>query len=157
MGFPFFAFCTGTRALLYMTDPIAELSDHHYVGSGGYDQEAAMRRNDVTNTAKDWARVALKLGLMLTEPKVRAEIGDQVKDRVDSVSDVIADKYEDAVERLEAAGAALRGKSSWHPGVFLLGLGVGAGLGILLAPAASGAVGRIRESVTEMPFTGTEG
>ena len=116
-----------------------------------------MRRKDVADTAKDWARVALKLGLMLTEPKVRAEIGDQVKGRVDSVSDVITDKYEDAVERLEAAGAALRGKSSWNPGVFLLGLGLGAGLGILLAPAASGAVGRIRESVTEMPFTGTEG
>jgi hypothetical protein len=109
------------------------------------------------NAAKDWARVALKVGLLLTEPKVRAEIGDQLKDRVDSVSDVIADKYDDAVERLEAAGSALRGQRNWGPGVFLLGMGVGAGLGILLAPAASTAAGKIREAVTTLPFTGTEG
>jgi hypothetical protein len=108
------------------------------------------------NAATDWARMALKLGLMFTEPKFRSEIGDQVKDRVDSVSDVLAEKYEDAVERLEAAGAAFRGKTTWSPGVFLLGLGLGAGLGILLAPAASNAAGRIREVVTTMPLTGTD-
>jgi hypothetical protein len=107
--------------------------------------------------AKDWARIALKLGLMLTEPKVRAEIGDRIKDRADSVSDVLADKYDEALERLEAAGSALRGKTNWSPGVFLLGLGLGAGLGILLTPAATNAAGRIRDVVTTMPFTGTEG
>jgi hypothetical protein len=87
---------------------------------------------------------------------VRAEIGDQLKDRVDDVSDVLSDKYDAALERLEAAGDALRGKSNWSPGVFLLGLGLGAGLAILLAPAASSAAGRIRDSVTTLPFTGTD-
>ena len=111
------------------------------------------------NNAKDWARLALKLGLMLTEPKGRAEIGGRFKDQVDSVTDTIADKYEDAVDRLDAAQSALRGNSSWAPGLtgFLLGAGVGVGLGILFAPAASNAAGRIRDAVTSMPYTGTEG
>ena len=104
------------------------------------------------------ARLALKLGLMLTEPKVRAEIGERLKDQVGSVTDTLADKYEDAVERLEAAQSALRGVSNWTPGItgFLLGAGIGVGLGILFAPSASDAAGKIREAVT-MPFTGTEG
>ena len=118
---------------------------------------------------------------MLTEPKVRAAIGDQLKDRADQVTDAIASKYEDAVDRLEAAGAALQGRSYWPSRAvgFLLGVGVGAGLGILLAPAAgsetrevirgkavdmknkvvesaSTATGKIRQSVTSMPSTGTE-
>jgi hypothetical protein len=105
-----------------------------------------------------------------------------VKDRADNLSDTIARKYEDAIDRLEAAGAALQGRSSWPSRTtgFLLGVGVGAGLGILLAPragsetreamrdkamdvktkvveSASIAAGKIRQSVTSMPPTGTEG
>jgi hypothetical protein len=132
---------------------------------------------------KDWARLAARLGLLLTEPGVRAAVSDQVKDRVDNVTDTIASKYEDAVERLEAAGAALQGRTTYWPSRamgFLLGVGVGAGLGILLAPgsgsetreairgkavdvknkvveSASMATDKIRQSVTSMPPTGTEG
>ena len=134
------------------------------------------------STVKDWARLAAKLGLLLTEPKARAAISDQFKDRVDHVSDTITSKYEEAVDRLEAAGDALQGRSHWpsHAMGFLLGVGVGAGLGILLAPgsgretreairgkvvdvknkvveSASMASGTIRESVTNMSRTGTEG
>ena len=140
-----------------------------------------MRSIRTTNSLKNWARLAAKFGLLLTEPKVRAAIGDQLKDRTDQVTDTIASKYEDAVDRLEAAGAALQGRSYWPSRAvgFLLGVGVGAGLGILLAPAAgsetrevirgkavdmknkvvesaSTATGKIRQSVTSMPSTGTE-
>ena len=140
-----------------------------------------MRSIRSTNSLKNWARLAAKFGLLLTEPKVRAAIGDQLKDRADQVTDAIASKYEDAVDRLEAAGAALQGRSYWPSRAvgFLLGVGVGAGLGILLAPAAgsetrevirgkavdmknkvvesaSTATGKIRRSVTSMPSTGTE-
>ena len=141
-----------------------------------------MRNISNRNTTKDWVRLAAKLGLLFTEPKTRAAIGDRVKDRVedltdavadkyDDVSDTVASKYEDAVDRLEAAADALQGKIHWssRATVFLLGVGVGAGLGILLAPASGSEIresfrdkatevkNKIRESVTRMPGTGTEG
>ncbi len=134
------------------------------------------------NTAKDWVRLAAKLSLLFTEPKVRAAIGDRIKDSVDDVtdtvnskyadmSDSVASKYEDAVDRLTAAADAFQGKGHWPSRLtsFLIGVGVGAGLGILLAPAsgseirgsvrdtAVGVTNKIRRSVTSMPSTGTEG
>jgi gas vesicle protein len=141
-----------------------------------------MRNFGSKNTLKDWARLAAKLGLLLTEPKIRSAIANQVKDQADAVTDTIAEKYEDALDRMEAVGAALQGRTYWPSRVtgFLLGVGVGAGLGILLAPAAgvetreairdkavavknkvvdsaSTVTGRARQSVTSMPSTGTEG
>jgi gas vesicle protein len=133
-------------------------------------------------SSKDWIRLAARIGLLFTEPKVRAAIGDQIKESVGNlsdtvsskysdISDTVADKYEDAADRLEAAAEALQGKSRWpsHLAGFLLGVGVGAGLGILLAPAAGSEIreslrdraadvtNRIRRSVTSMPSTGTQG
>src|SRR5260370_41310749 len=141
-----------------------------------------MRNAGTRNTAKDWVRLAAKLGVLLTEPKVRAAIADRLKDRVDDVTETVANKYEDAVGRLESAAAALRGRSYWPSRVtgFLLGVGVGAGLGMLLAPAsgsetrqavrdkavdvknkaaesAASATGKMRRSVSKMPSTGTQG
>jgi gas vesicle protein len=141
-----------------------------------------MRNKGSRHNAKDWARLALKLGLLLTEPKVRAAVGEQLKNRVDQVTETVASKYEDAMDRLEAAGAALQGRSYRPSRIvgFLLGVGVGAGLGILFAPAsgsetreairgravdmknkvvesASTATRKMRHSVTSMPPTGTEG
>jgi gas vesicle protein len=141
-----------------------------------------MRHIGKMNTAKDWVRLAAKLGVLFTEPKVRSVIADRLKDRVDDVTDTVTSKYEDAVDRLESAADALRGRS-YRPSRltgFLLGVGVGAGLGLLLAPApgsetrqavrdkainvknkvvesAATATGKIRQSVTKMPSTGTEG
>jgi gas vesicle protein len=141
------------------------------------------------NSMKDWVRLAAKLSLLFTEPKVRAaisnrvkdhldEVTDRVSDKYDDVADRVSDKYDDAADRLEAAAEALQGKSQWpaHLTGFLLGAGVGVGLGILLAPAsgsdtrqavadatnrafesASNASARIRQSVSRMPPTGTEG
>jgi gas vesicle protein len=137
-------------------------------------------------TVKDWVRLAAKVGVVLTDPKVRAAISDQMRDqmkeRLDSATDTVTDKYEQAVDRLEAAGSALQGKSYWPSPTlgFLLGVGVGGVLGVLLAPAAgsetrevirgkavdlkdrmvesaSTATGKVRESVSRMPPTGTEG
>lgn len=135
---------------------------------------------------KDWARLAARLGLLLTEPGVRATVTDHLKDRAEDVTDTITRKYEDLVDRLDAVGAALQRRTYWpsrwpsRTMGFLLGVGVGAGLGILLAPgsgtetreairgkaadvrnrvfeSASTATDRIRESVASMPPTGTGG
>ncbi|MFY9842407.1 MAG: YtxH domain-containing protein [Terriglobales bacterium] len=136
--------------------------------------------------SKDWVRLAAKLSLLFTEPKVRAAVGNRIKDSVgdltdtvagkySDVSETVASKYEDAADRIEAATDALRGQNYWPPRVvgFLLGVGVGAGLGILLAPASGSetreslrekaadvtadVTKKIRRSVTNMPSTGTEG
>ena len=130
---------------------------------------------------KDWVRLAAKLSLPFTEPKVRAAVGDRVKDSVSDLTDSVSSKYDDlsesvssryadAVDRLDAAADALRGKNYWPSRVtgFLLGVGVGAALGILLAPAsgsetreavrgkAADMTDKIRRSVLSMPSTGTE-
>jgi hypothetical protein len=140
-----------------------------------------MRNFRSKNSAKDWARLAAKLGLLFTDPKIRAAVAEQFKDGVDHVSDTVSSTYEDTIDRFAAAGEAFRGRSHW-PEVtgFLIGVGVGAGLGILLAPAAgsetrdairdkavdmknrvvdsaSRETDRIRQSVRSMPSTGTEG
>ena len=141
-----------------------------------------MRNIGKMNRAKDWVRLAAKLGVLFTEPKVRSVIADRLKDRMDDVTDTVTSKYEDAVDRLESAADALRGRSYWPSRLtgFLLGVGIGAGLGLLLAPApgsetrqavrdkaidvknkvvesAATATGKMRQSVTKMPSTGTEG
>jgi gas vesicle protein len=106
--------------------------------------------NSIKNyTTKDWVRLAAKLSLLFTEPKMRKAVGerfqsgvddltDAVSSKYDSFADTVTDKYEDASDRLEAARDAFQGKRNWPTPVagFLLGVGVGAGLGILFAPAA---------------------
>jgi gas vesicle protein len=134
------------------------------------------------NKAADWVRLAAKVGLLFTEPKVRAAVGDQLKDRMDDltdavtgkyndVSDTVASKYDDVADRMSAAADAFRGRSFWSSPTagFLLGVGVGAGLGILLAPTsgsemretvrdkATAVRGKFRDSISKMPATGTEG
>jgi YtxH-like protein len=141
-----------------------------------------MRNFRPRNTIKYWARLAAKLGLLLTEPGIRSVVADQVKDRVNGLSDTMSRRYEDAVDRLEAAGAALQRRNYWpsRTAGFLVGVGLGAGLGMMLAPragsetreairgkaagvkekvaeSASRVTGKVRQSVTSMPPTGTEG
>ncbi|MGA6987266.1 MAG: YtxH domain-containing protein [Terriglobales bacterium] len=141
-----------------------------------------MRNFGTKNRVNDWVRLGAKLSLLFTDPKVRSAIGDQLKDRVDNLTDTVTSKYEDAADRVQAAAAAFQGKRNWPSRVasFMLGVGIGAGLGVLLAPAsgaetrdavrdkavamknrvfesAAGATEKIRQSVNSVPFTGTEG
>jgi gas vesicle protein len=112
------------------------------------------------NTAKQWARFALKFGLVLSDPKLWSSLNDQLRNRTDDVSDVVKDKYEamrekyeDASDRFSNAGAALRGDSQWLAPTlsFIGGIGVGVGLGILFAPFSGEEMrGVIRDKATDV-------
>jgi hypothetical protein len=97
-----------------------------------------MRNHETREKIKNWTRVAAWLGVLLTEPKVRARIGQSIRDRADSFADQAGSKYDEAMHRMAGARDALRGKPSRGPQVagFLAGLGIGAGVGLLLAPSA---------------------
>jgi len=87
--------------------------------------------------AKDWARLAMRAGLLLTDAKLWSAIQNQMRDRADEMSDAINEKYRDASERFSNANDALRGRSPWPSwGSFLLGVGIGTGIGYLVAPAS---------------------
>jgi len=103
-----------------------------------------MLRNKRT---KDWARVAMRAGLLLTDAKLWSAVQNQMRDRAGEVSEAINDKYDDASSRLANASDALRGRSQWPSwGSFLLGVGIGTGIGILFAP---GAVEKVRNAYNE--------
>jgi YtxH-like protein len=141
-----------------------------------------MRNFRMRRTAQDWARMALEVGLLLTAPKVRAEVADHAKQRFDDLKDNVNEKYDEAVERLVAARSALQGRSQWpwRTLSFVAGVGVGAGVGLLFAPvsgketreairdkavdvkdriatSAAGIRNRMPQSVTSMAPTGTDG
>jgi hypothetical protein len=86
---------------------------------------------------KDWARLAMRAGLLLTDAKLWSAVQNQLRDRADDISDVINEKYQDASERFSNASDALRGHSQWPSwGSFLLGVGIGTGIGYLVAPSS---------------------
>jgi gas vesicle protein len=110
--------------------------------------------------AQNWARTAVKLGLLLTDPKVRstisdtfrehaADVSDTLSDTYSDVSDKVSSKYEDVMDRLESVTDRFQDRNPWpsRVGGFVIGVGVGVGLGILFAPAAGS---ETRDAVSDM-------
>ncbi|HUA14462.1 MAG TPA: YtxH domain-containing protein [Verrucomicrobiae bacterium] len=97
-----------------------------------------MRTFGRRNTAKQWARLALRCGLLLTDGKLWSSINDELKERADNMSDVVQEKYEDAASRVQEASYALQGRTHWVAPTlsFVGGIGIGVGLGLLFAPVS---------------------
>jgi YtxH-like protein len=106
-----------------------------------------MREQTVADKVKSWSSIAASVGVLLAQPKVRAKIEAVLKDRINSLSDNIGGKYDDVAGRVghaydDVAGRvgnaadAFRGRNQWQDRAltFAIGLGIGAGLGIMLAP-----------------------
>jgi len=57
---------------------------------------------------------------------------------VDDVREVVRDTYDEASGRFSRASDAIRGRSVWpqRAASFLIGVGIGAGVGLLLAPSS---------------------
>jgi gas vesicle protein len=90
------------------------------------------RRRD----AKQWARFAMKIGLFLTDAKLWSAINKQLHDRTEDIRERMRDRYEETTDRIDDAHAALLGETHWVGSTlcFLGGVGIGVGLGMLLAP-----------------------
>jgi hypothetical protein len=89
-------------------------------------------------TAKQWARLAMKAGLLITDAKLWAAVNDQIRERAGDLGDIVRDKYEVASDRLDDARGALRGETDWVSPVasFLGGVGIGVAVGMLFAPVS---------------------
>jgi gas vesicle protein len=117
------------------------------------------------HTARKWARAALKCGLLLTDTKLWASIGEQFRERVTDIGDEVQQRYEDSSDRLHDAHRALQGRSHWltHTASFVGGVGIGVGLGILLTPvsgeearaAVRGKVVHIKNKVSDVAAAAT--
>jgi gas vesicle protein len=91
------------------------------------------------NTARQWARVAMRVGLMFTDPSVWSDASEKVSSHMDDVHDALNDRYGKVRQQLKDTRDELLGNdSSWVGPVasFVGGAIVGAGVAILLAPAS---------------------
>jgi hypothetical protein len=110
-------------------------------------------------SAKQWARFAMKIGLFVTDAKLWSAVNEQLRERAEDISESMRGTYKETSSRLDNAQAALRGRTHWFGSTlgFLGGIGIGVGLGMLLAPV-SGEEARsvIRGKVTDFA-SGTSG
>ena len=94
-------------------------------------------------------RILFGTGLMLTEPRQRRRIYNRVTDKLDDVADQALRGYDAAADRVERVYRSARGDDTRvlaSAGSFLIGMGVGVGAGMLLAPASGK---KTRENIAE--------
>jgi hypothetical protein len=94
-------------------------------------------------------RLLFGMGLALTEPRQRRRIYNRVTDRLDDLADNAARHYDNAADRVESLYRSVSGED--HPALagatsFLIGMGIGVGAGVLLAPASGK---QTREAIVE--------
>jgi hypothetical protein len=89
-------------------------------------------------SAKQWARFAMKIGLFVTDTKLWSAVNEQLRERAEDISESMRGTYKETSSRLDNAQAALRGQTHWFGSTlgFLGGIGIGVGLGMLLAPVS---------------------
>jgi gas vesicle protein len=95
-----------------------------------------MRGHGLRNGTRNWARIAMKLGLLATDPRVWEDVSERLSARMEDMSDAVKDRYDEGVSRLKDAHAALHGRNHWvAPTVgFIGGAALGAGVALLFAP-----------------------
>lgn len=104
-------------------------------------------------SAKEWVRLAMKLGLIATDAKILSSVSQQLRQGANDVNDVIRRKFGETTDRLSAARVEIRTHSDWLARVtsLLAGVGIGMGVGMLLAPAAGEDTrAAIRDKVTDV-------
>lgn len=87
---------------------------------------------------KDWARLAMKVGLIVTDARTWAAVQDEIKDRANDIGDAVKQKYEETADHIAAARSELQRNSDWlaRTTSLLAGVGVGVAVAMLFAPAS---------------------
>jgi len=115
---------------------------------------------------KQILKLLLGTGMVLVDSDRRQRVRNRVddlrdvaRDKYEDLRDVARDKYDDAVDRVERLSDAIQGRQSHmgQIGGFLVGMGVGVGLGMLFAPASGeetrqtirDQAGNLRDRVTQ--------
>jgi len=104
-------------------------------------------------TAKEWARLAMKFGLIATDAKVWSSVNRQLRQGANDVNDVIRRKFDETTGRLNSARVELRTHSDWLARVtsLLAGVGIGMGVGMLLAPTSGDEMrAALRDKLTDV-------
>jgi hypothetical protein len=94
--------------------------------------------------AKNWARFAMKCGLLATDASVWAAVRHFLSERSDDV--------QDAFRRTDNLAVSVRNQHRWsHASTLITGIGIGVGIGILLAPVSGQrARGAIRDKAVDI-------
>jgi len=88
-------------------------------------------------SAKEWARLAMTFGLLVTDAEIWSAINDQFRQRADHLGDLIRHESDRTIAvRNQRMG--LRQNRDWMARItsLLAGMGVGIGVGVLLAPGS---------------------
>lgn len=95
----------------------------------------AMRR---AAKATDWARFAMKWGLLLTDAALWEAVSGDLKHAAESVSNRVSRRYEGRPVRDPEPSIVLRSGPDWFGRTtsLLAGIGLGVGVGLLFAPSS---------------------
>jgi YtxH-like protein len=97
-----------------------------------------MRAFGTRYTPKEWARIAMKVGLLVTDAKLLAALNKRMHEHAADMGDMIRGDYNQMSERLSAPRIQFRGNTDWFARVtgLLAGIGIGIGVGMLIAPSS---------------------
>jgi chaperonin cofactor prefoldin len=87
---------------------------------------------------KQFLKLLMGTGMLLVDTDRRERVSSTLRDRMEDLRETASDRYDEAMNRVERLADVVRGRRSYAApvGGFLLGLGVGVGLGVLFAPAS---------------------
>jgi len=97
-----------------------------------------MRAFGTRYTPKEVARLAMKVGLLVTDAKLLSLLNKRIHEHAADMGDVIRGNYDQMSERLSAPRMHFRGHADWYGRItsLLAGVGIGISVGLLIAPSS---------------------
>jgi YtxH-like protein len=97
-----------------------------------------MRAFGTRYTPKEWARLAMKVGLLVTDAKLVAALNRRIHEHTADMGDMIRGDYDQMSEQLRVPRVQFRSHTDWFARVtsLLAGIGIGISVGMLIAPSS---------------------